>query len=129
LKIEKTPQFRSPIVHPMRVIRIEPFHRSAILNAEVEIVIDANVIRGVHDLLGEHGATPRPAEPFSDFVARALNLSRRQAEVFLQALHDGLTTEEATAKAEIDPLTVNSDLLERVARVIGTAVGELKKRA
>ena len=92
-------------------------------------MIEANVIKGVHELLGEHGAKPKPDEPFGDFVARAVNISRRQAEVFLEALHNGSTPEEATAKAEIDPAAVNGDLLTRVARAIGTALGELKKRS
>jgi hypothetical protein len=38
-------------------------------------MINANVIKGVHDLLGEHGLEQKPEERFSDFVARALTIS------------------------------------------------------
>jgi hypothetical protein len=98
-----------------------------ILMLEVTM-ITANVIKGIHDLLGEHGLEQKSDERFSDFVARALNLSARQAEVLLEALGSGATPEEAMMKAEIDPNVVDAGLLARIARTIGMALGEISKR-
>jgi hypothetical protein len=89
-------------------------------------VIEASVIKGIHELLGEHGAEPIPNEQFGDFVARALNITASQAEVLLEALHSGATVEEAMTKAEIGPANINRELLLIVARAIGAALGELK---
>lgn len=91
-------------------------------------MIEANVIKGVHEILGEHGPQPGPGERLSDYVARALKISGAQAEVFLEALHDGSTPEQAAAKAEINPATADLDLLTRMAQAIGTALGEIKRR-
>jgi len=91
-------------------------------------VIEANVIKGVHEMLGEHGPQPEPGERLSDYVARAFKISGAQAEVLLEALHDGATPDEAAAKAAINPATTNIDLLTRLAQAIGTALGEIKKR-
>jgi hypothetical protein len=91
-------------------------------------VIEANVIKGIHEMLGEHGPQPAPGERLSDYVARALNISGAQAEVLLAALHDGATPEEAAAKAGINPVTADLDLLTRMAQAIGTALGEVKRR-
>jgi hypothetical protein len=38
-------------------------------------MINANVVKGVHEFLGEHGLDQNPDERFSDFVARALKIS------------------------------------------------------
>ena len=91
-------------------------------------MINANVIKGVHDFLGEHGLEPKPDERFSDFVARALNISAGQAEVLLEALSSGATPEQALTQAEIDPNVADSRLLTGMARAIGTALGEISKR-
>jgi hypothetical protein len=64
-------------------------------------------------------------EPFGDFVSRGLGISARQADVFLASLHDGGTVEEALLAAEIDPNTVSSQLLSKVARAIGAALGRI----
>jgi hypothetical protein len=90
-------------------------------------MINANVIKGVHDLLGSHGLEPKPDERFSDFVARALAISARQAEVLFDALSSGATPEEAIMKAEIDPTEVDEGLLNRIARAMGAALGEISK--
>src|ERR1035437_10254106 len=92
-------------------------------------MIYANVIKGVHDLLGEHGLEQKPEERFSDFVARALTISARQAEVLLEALSSGAKPEQAMTKAEIDPNIVDAGLLTRIARAIGMVLGEISKRA
>ncbi|MDT7818054.1 MAG: hypothetical protein QOJ42_7970, partial [Acidobacteriaceae bacterium] len=75
------------------------------------LMINANVIKGVHEFLGEHGLEQKPDERFSDFVARALNISSGQAEVLLEALNSGATPEQALAQAEIDPNVADSGLL------------------
>ena len=91
-------------------------------------MINANVIKGVHEFLGEHGLEQKPDERFSDFVARALNISAGQAEVLLEALSNGATPEQALTQAEIDPNVADSGLLTRMARAIGTVLGEISKR-
>jgi hypothetical protein len=48
-------------------------------------MISANVIKGVHELLEERGIRPEPNETFGDMVARALDISRRQSEILLEA--------------------------------------------
>ena len=44
---------------------------------------------------------------------------------FLASLHGGGTAEEALLAAEIDPSTVSSELLSKVARAIGVALGRI----
>ena len=88
-------------------------------------MISANVIKGVHELLDQRGIRPKPDEIFGDMVARALHISRRQSEVLLESLHEGASVDEAVAVAEIDTSHLEGDLLVRVARAIGTALGRV----
>ena len=74
------------------------------------------------------GVQPRPDESFGDFVARGLGISARQSEVLLSALHDGATAEEAVLKAGIEPARVDQDLLRKVARLIGAALGSIASK-
>jgi hypothetical protein len=90
-------------------------------------MISANVIKGVHELLEERGIRPEPNETFGDMVARALDISRRQSEILLESLHDGASVDEAVAAAEIDTSHLEGDLLVRIARAIGTALGRVKQ--
>jgi hypothetical protein len=91
-------------------------------------MINANVVKGVHDLLAERGVQPKEGEEFGSFVARALGISGHQAETLLTALDEGLPPEEALAKAEIEAGTVDRDLLMTLARSIGGALGEVKNQ-
>ena len=88
-------------------------------------MISSNIIKGVHELLKERGIQPVPDETFGDTVARALNISRRQSEMLLESLHNGATLDEATAAADIDSSHLDGDLLLRIARAIGTALGRV----
>jgi hypothetical protein len=88
-------------------------------------MISAEVIKGVKEVLGEHGIHQQVDERFGDFVARGIGISARQADVFLASLHDAGTVEEALLAAEIDPSTVSSELLFKVARSIGVALGRI----
>ena len=90
-------------------------------------MISSNVIKGVHELLEARGIQPEPKESFGETVARALGISSRQSEVFLEALHDGASVDEAVAAAEIDTEQLDTDLLTRIARAIGTALGKAKR--
>jgi hypothetical protein len=95
-------------------------------------MISANVIKGVHEkgvheLLEERGIRPEPDETFGDMVARALDISGRQSEILLESLHDGASVDEAVAAAEIDPSHLEGDLLVRIARAIGTALGRVNR--
>jgi hypothetical protein len=89
--------------------------------------ISANVIKGVHELLEERGIQPEPDETFEDMVARALCISRRQSEILLESLHDGASVDEAVAAAEVDTSYLEGDLLVRIARAIGTALGRVNR--
>ena len=90
-------------------------------------MINANVVKGVHELLEERGIRPKPDEAFGDMVARALDISGRQSEILLESLHDGASVDEAVAAAEIDPSHLEGDLLVQIARAIGTALGRLNR--
>jgi len=90
-------------------------------------MINANVIKGVHELLEERGIRPEPDENFGDMVARALDISGRQSEILLESLHDGASVDEAVAAAEIDTSQIEGDLLVRIARAIGTALGRVNR--
>jgi hypothetical protein len=88
-------------------------------------MISAEVIKGVQQILGEHGTHQRPDERFGDFVARGIGISARQADIFLASLHDGGTVEDALLAAEIDASTVSPELLTKLARAIGVALGRI----
>jgi hypothetical protein len=90
-------------------------------------MINANVVKGVHELLEEHHIKPKPDEAFGDTVARALGISGRQSEILLESLHEGGSVDEAIAAAEIDSSDFNRDLLVHVARAIGTALGRMNR--
>lgn len=64
-------------------------------------MIQAAVIRAINELLEKHGVLQRPGEEMGDYVARGLGISAQRAEVFLQAVHDGVPLEEAERKARI----------------------------
>ena len=86
-------------------------------------MVNSNVIKGVQELLEDRGIQPEPDETFEDTLARALGISRRQSDILLLSLHDGATVEEATAAAEIDNSNPERNLLIRIARAIGSALG------
>ena len=88
-------------------------------------MISAPVIKGVQELLEGRGVLQTPGEQFGDFVARGLGISARQTEILLGALHDGHDLEVAIRAADIDQTAVGDDLLVRLARVIGTALGRV----
>ena len=90
-------------------------------------MVSANVIKGVQELLEDRGIQPEPDETFEDTLARALGISRRQSDILLVSLHDGATVEEAAAAAEIDNSNSERDLLVRIARAIGSALGTVTR--
>lgn len=91
-------------------------------------MVNAEVIKGVNQLLVDAGVQPKPDESFGDFVARGLGISARQAEVLLTALHDGATVDEAVLKAGVEPANVDQDLLRKVARLIGSTLGSIASK-
>ncbi|MGI8989329.1 MAG: hypothetical protein ACR2I2_07075 [Bryobacteraceae bacterium] len=64
-------------------------------------MIQAAVIRAINELLEKRGILQNPGEEMGDYVARGLGISARQAEIFLQAVHDGTPLEEAERQARI----------------------------
>jgi hypothetical protein len=94
---------------------------------EIERMISANVIKGVHDLLEEQGVAADPGDTLGNRVAKALGISARQSQVLLQSLHDGASLEEAVVAAEIDPAAVKRDFLVRLSETIGRALGRIAK--
>ena len=90
-------------------------------------MINANVIKSVHELLEERGIRTKPDETFGDMVARTLRINSRQSEILLDSLHDGASIEVAVAAAEIDTSHLEPDLLVQIARAIGTALGRVNR--
>ena len=88
-------------------------------------MINANVVKGVHELLEEHGLKLKPDESLAEAVARALGISGRQSDILLESLHEGSSVDEAVAAAEIDTSDSKGDLLLKIARAIGTALGRI----
>jgi hypothetical protein len=88
-------------------------------------MINAEVIKGVKELLEERGVAQKSGERFGDFVARGLGISAAQTEALLESLHEGKSVEEAMRAAGLTPEHVNQDLLMQVARAIGAALGRV----
>lgn len=89
-------------------------------------MINANVIKGVQELLEEDGIRLTPGETFGNMVARELDISDEQTEVLLNSLHDGATVTEATTRANLDPALAHNDTLVALAKAVGTALGRLR---
>jgi hypothetical protein len=89
-------------------------------------MISAEVIKGVQELLVEHGVRQGQDEKFGDFVARGLGISARQAEILLASLHDGQDVEEALSAADIDQQSVDRGFIVRMGRAIGNALGQVR---
>jgi hypothetical protein len=92
-------------------------------------MINAEVIKGVKELLEERGVAQKSGERFSDFVARGLGISAGQTELLLESLHDGHTVDEAMRAAGLTSADVNGDLLMQVARAIGAALGRVTPKS
>jgi len=90
-------------------------------------MINANVIKSVHELLEERGIRTKPDETFGDMVARTLGITSRQSEILLESLHNGVSIEVAVTAAEIDTSHLEPDLLVQIARAIGTALGRVNR--
>jgi len=91
-------------------------------------MVSAEAIKGVNDLLLERGIEQKPDERIADFVARGLGITPQQADVLLQAMHSGVAVDEAVVLAGIDLTAVaDRDLLTRIARVVGSALGHLAR--
>lgn len=91
-------------------------------------MISAEVIKGVQELLEERGLRQKQDERLGDFVARGLGITAAQADALLSALHDGADVDEAVRIAGIQPGALDRDLLTRIARSIGTALGRAASR-
>jgi fructose-1-phosphate kinase PfkB-like protein len=91
-------------------------------------MVSAEAIKGVNDLLRERGIEQKPNERVADYVARGLGITAQQADVLLQAMHSGVSVDEAVVLAGIDPASITDrDLLTRLARVVGSALGYLAR--
>ena len=74
-------------------------------------MIQANVLKGIQQVLGASGVDPKQDETVGQYVAGALQITEDQANRFLAALDRGSTTDDM--EGEIDTANVNSDLLTR----------------
>jgi hypothetical protein len=91
-------------------------------------MVSAEAIKGVNDLLRERGIEQKPGERVVDYVARGLRITAQQADVLLIAMHSGESVDEAVVLAGIDPASIaDRDLLTRLARAVGSALGHLAK--
>jgi len=91
-------------------------------------MITGQVIKGVEELLRERGVHMQGDERLGDTVARELGITPAQAERLLETLHDGGTVEEAIIAAGVPLLNApHSELMNDIARKIGTALGRLTR--
>jgi len=90
-------------------------------------MISAEVIKGVQELLEERGIHKEGDENFSDFVARELDISDRQAEVLLGApsTTDIVLTKLSRSPASIGELRNRICLLKSPVRLEMRWVGSL----
>lgn len=88
-------------------------------------MINANVLRAVHEALEAHHVRPQPGELMADTVARALHVSSDEAQKWLDALDEGCPVEEANRRAGIVSHEGNAPVLMALARAIGKAVGRI----
>jgi hypothetical protein len=58
-----------------------------------------------------------------------LSISERQAQMFLDALHEGESAEQARDRAEIPAGAPRDALLVEIARAVGSALGRLRNVA
>ncbi len=91
-------------------------------------MIHANVIKGVQEVLADAAFDPGQQETIGQHVARALHISEHQADVFLEALNRRSTLDDASVEAQLDPGTVDPDLLTRIARAVGAALGGVRQQ-
>ena len=87
-------------------------------------MIHGETVKAVQELLKDRGVEQRQDESWGDYVARGLHISDGKAEAFLEALHAGRSVEEARRAVGI----ADGDRAKRVARVLGTAVGRIRKQ-
>jgi hypothetical protein len=84
-------------------------------------MINANVLKGINELLEQRGILLRSDQTFGDMVSRALNISNHQSEVLLEALHEGASVEAAASAAGIDPANTEYDVLIAIERAVRDA--------
>lgn len=85
-------------------------------------MIEAMTIKATQELLTESGIEKREGEPWGDYVARGLGLSDAQAQMFLEAIDQGKTVEEACAAAGV----ASNESLSAFARRLGSILGKLR---
>ena len=85
-------------------------------------MINPNVLSAVGEAFEAHHITVRPSEQMADTVARALNISKADAERWLEALTHGSTVEQANRQVGIASHTDNEPLLNTLARFIGAVL-------
>jgi hypothetical protein len=88
-------------------------------------MVNANVLRAIGEVLQSHGITPKEGEQLADTVARTLDLSDSEAQRWLEALSEGCPVEEANRRAGIASRRDRCDLLVKIARAIGSALGKV----
>lgn len=92
-------------------------------------MIHAETVKAVNELLRERGIQQRDNERLGDYVARGLSISESQAQVFLEALHEGDSAEHARHRAGIPAGTPQDALLVEIARTVGSALGRVRNLA
>ena len=86
-------------------------------------MINPNVLHAVGEAFEANHITARPGEQMADTVARALHISKLDADHWLEALTNGCTVEQANRQVGIVNHKDNEPLLNAVARFLGTALG------
>ncbi len=88
-------------------------------------MISPNVLKVTGEILADHHIHPRQGEYMGDMVARGLGMTAGQAEIWLDALNEGCTLEEANDRAELPVERAEEPVLNAVARSIGSLLGKL----
>ena len=88
-------------------------------------MINPNVLHAVGEAFEAQRITVRSHEQMPDTVARALQISKTDAEHWLEALTHGCTVEEANRRVGIASHKDNEPLLVALAKSLGSVLGSI----
>ena len=87
-------------------------------------MINSNVLNVVGEVLESHDIRARTGETLPQTVARALHVSEEKSELWLDALSEGATVEEANDRAGVVP-GENEPVMVAIARAVGAFLGKV----
>ena len=87
-------------------------------------MINSNVLNVVGEVLESHDIRVRTGETLPQTVARALHVTEDKAELWLDALSEGSTVEQANERAGVEP-GENEPMMVAMARAVGAFLGKV----